>query len=537
MSDSKITSFADYLVSNNLLNNTLVDKLLHEVEASDKSFIAALVKAEVLETKTIAEMVAQYFNLPLANLEQCAVANLPIATLGEEFIAKYRVLPLAHSDRQLRLAVADPTCTDVLSKIRFHTEMNVQLVIVDWRKLNQLIDELMETKRYKFSDDLESPVIKFINDILLAAIEKNASDVHFEPYEKYCRVRLRIDGLLHEIARVDLSLAQRFSARLKVMANLNIAERRLPQDGRFHWQATGNHKRDCRISVCPTLFGEKVVVRILQTDSTNLSILELGFDETEQKIFLQHINRPEGMILVTGPTGSGKTMSLYTALSILNTEVKNISTVEDPIEINLTGINQVAVNNKIGLTFAAVLRAFLRQDPDVIMVGEIRDFETAEIAIKAAQTGHLVLATLHTNSASEAITRLLNMGIQAFNLAGSISLVIAQRLVRKLCPYCKKQQVLADELLRASNLSMSVNEGVVYSAVGCDRCNRGYKGRVGIFEVLPFTTKLGDILLRTGNVIEIAKQAKNAGMRTLRETAIYKVAQGVTSLEEVMRVI
>ncbi|MFA6409412.1 MAG: ATPase, T2SS/T4P/T4SS family [Gammaproteobacteria bacterium] len=385
----------------------------------------------------------------------------------------------------------------------------------------------------------DAPVVKFIADILETAIHKGASDVHFEPYEKYYRVRLRIDGILHEIAKADLALTDQYSARLKVMARLDVAEKRLPQDGRFTLRLSKEQNSDCRISTCPTLFGEKVVVRILPSSSVALDLVSLGLNSEEQEIFLRAIKKPEGMILVTGPTGSGKTVSLYAALNILNAETRNIISIEDPIEIQLPGINQVEVHPKIGLTFAKALRSFLRQDPDVIMLGEIRDLDTAEIAVRAAQTGHLVLATLHTNSALEAVTRLLNLGVPVFNLAGSLQLVIAQRLVRRLCPHCKKEIHFSKEKWQASALSVlpySKDQNIC-QAVGCSNCNKGYAGRIGIFEFLPFTNQMGEVLLRGNDLNALAILAEQNGLQKLRMSAARKILEGVTSLEEVERII
>lgn len=384
--------------------------------------------------------------------------------------------------------------------------------------------------------DKKYSAVKFIDDILLTAIEKNASDIHFEPYEQYCRVRLRIDGLLHEIIKTELSFSQQFGARLKIMSGLDISERRLPQDGRFSFQISTNKNIACRISTCPASFGEKIVIRILNPENVIFRIEELGLTEEQQQIFLHFINRPEGLILVTGPTSSGKTVSLYTALNILNSEHKNISTVEDPIEINLNGVNQTAINNKIGLDFATVLRAFLRQDPDVIMVGEIRDLDTAEIAIRAAQTGHLVLATLHANSAAEALSRLLNMGIAAFNLASSITLIIAQRLSRKLCPFCKKKHHFQETILQELGLQAEETDTTtIFKACGCEQCYKGYKGRIGIFEFMPFTSQQKALLLSRGNAFDIG--SANSKGQSLRKMGLDKMLQGITSLEEINRII
>lgn len=380
----------------------------------------------------------------------------------------------------------------------------------------------------------DAAIIKFIDQIINDAISKRASDIHFEPYEDFCRVRLRIDGMLCEITKTEISLAPRFSARLKIMANLDIAEKRLPQDGRFSFKLAANQKQDCRLSTCPTMFGEKLVIRILNPINVALEIKQLGFDEKEQLLFCKYIHMPQGLILVTGPTGSGKTLTLYTALNVLNQSTKNISTVEDPVEINLEGINQVEINHKTGLSFSVALRTFLRQDPDIIMIGEIRDLETAEIAIKAAHTGHLVLATLHTNSAAASLIRLLNMGIPVFNLATVLSLVVAQRLIRKLCVHCKQLQILPADVLAENKLEEHTN---LYAPRGCEHCNQGYQGRVAVFEMLPIAPPISELVMRHCDIREIEKQMHRFNIPLLRAAALHKVRAGVTSLEEVNRVV
>lgn len=386
--------------------------------------------------------------------------------------------------------------------------------------------------------DDDAPIVKYINSILLDAVRKGASDLHFEPYEKKYRIRFRIDGILTEIATPPVNLANRFSARLKVMSKLDIAERRLPQDGRIKLRISKKRSVDLRVSTLPTIWGEKVVMRILDSSASSLDINILGYSDAQKDKYIKALAKPQGMILITGPTGSGKTVSLYTGLSILNTVERNISTAEDPVEINLTGINQVQINNKAGLTFASALRSFLRQDPDVVMVGEIRDLETAEIAIKAAQTGHLVLSTLHTNSASETLTRLLNMGVEGFNIASSVALIIAQRLARRLCPECKVEDKYSDAQLQKFGFTAQQIEegGMIYKPVGCSKCNEGYKGRVGIYEVMPFSENIGRIILSNGNALQIEKAARDEGMYTLRESALQKAMLGLIGLKEVARI-
>ncbi|MGD8341520.1 MAG: type IV-A pilus assembly ATPase PilB, partial [Gammaproteobacteria bacterium] len=388
------------------------------------------------------------------------------------------------------------------------------------------------------ADVEDAPVVKFVNKVMLDAIKRGASDIHFEPYEKYYRIRLRQDGVLDEIARPPIALALKVAARLKVMARLDIAERRVPQDGRIKMKLSRNRAIDFRVNTCPTLHGEKVVCRLLDPSSAQLGIDALGYEELQKELYLKNLNKPYGMILVTGPTGSGKTVSLYTGLNILNTNDRNISTAEDPAEINLPGVNQVNVNPKVGLTFASALRAFLRQDPDIIMVGEIRDLETAEIAIKAAQTGHLVLSTLHTNDAPKTLTRMVDMGVKPYAIASTVSLIIAQRLARRLCDSCKEPiDVPAEALLKEGFSQADIDDGLqVFGANGCKICTAGYKGRIGIFQVMPVTDKIGRIIMEGGNAIQIADQAKADGIPDLRASGLRKVKDGVTSLEEVNRV-
>jgi type IV pilus assembly protein PilB len=407
----------------------------------------------------------------------------------------------------------------------------------DLESLDVTIDD-GEQKRDDGDMDIDdAPVVRFVNKVLLDAINSGASDIHFEPYEKTFRVRFRQDGMLNEVASPPVNIANRLTARVKVMSRMNIAERRVPQDGRIKMVLSRNRSIDFRVNTCPTLYGEKIVLRILDPTSAQVGIEALGFEEDQRKAFLAAIKKPYGMVLVTGPTGSGKTVSLYTALNMLNQPDVNISTVEDPVEIQVPGINQVNQNQKTGLTFAEALRAFLRQDPDIVMVGEIRDLETAEIAVKAAQTGHLVLSTLHTNDAPQTLTRLANMGVPAFNIASSVLLIMAQRLARRLCPHCKAPEDLPKEaLLEEGFTEEDLNELTVYKPVGCDRCTRGYKGRVGIFQVMPVSEEMGRIIMEGGNSLQLAKQAAKEGVKNLRQSGLKKVKAGVTSLEEINRV-
>ncbi|HCU67437.1 MAG TPA: type IV-A pilus assembly ATPase PilB [Rheinheimera sp.] len=484
---------------------------------------------------------------------------VPEQERNEKLIRKHHVLPIFKRGRSLFLAVVDPTDMQPVEDFEFSTGLRVEVVVVEFDKLHKLIDRVFDQKASdSFSNtdwDLselgladadeddstneaeDGPIITFINKMLHDAIRKGASDLHFEPYEKSYRIRFRIDGILHEVASPPVALSSRLSARLKVMSRLDIAEKRVPQDGRIKLKLSQKKSIDFRVSSLPTLWGEKIVMRILDSDSAMLGIDILGYEENQKKLYLNALEQPQGMILVTGPTGSGKTVSLYTGLNILNTEETNISTAEDPVEINLPGINQVQVNPKAGLTFPMALKSFLRQDPDVIMVGEIRDLETAEIAIKAAQTGHLVMSTLHTNSAPETLTRLLNMGVPAYNVASSVSLIIAQRLARRLCSHCKAPEVLPEEELLRQGFTKEQLPGIkLCKPVGCEYCTGGYKGRVGIYEVMPISPAIAEKIMHGGNSLEIAKQAQLEGINNLRQSGLLKAAAGLTSLTEINRV-
>lgn len=487
------------------------------------------------------------------------LAYVPEQERNEKLIRKHHVLPVFKRGRTLFLAVVDPTDMQPVEDFEFSTGLRVEVVVVEFDKLHKLIERVFDQKHSdSFSNtdwDLgelglaeadeddssneaeDGPIITFINKMLHDAIRKGASDLHFEPYEKSYRIRFRIDGILHEVASPPVALSTRLSARLKVMSRLDIAEKRVPQDGRIKLKLSQKKSIDFRVSSLPTLWGEKIVMRILDSDSAMLGIDILGYEEQQKQLYLSALEQPQGMILVTGPTGSGKTVSLYTGLNILNTEETNISTAEDPVEINLPGINQVQVNPKAGLTFPAALKSFLRQDPDVIMVGEIRDLETAEIAIKAAQTGHLVMSTLHTNSAPETLTRLLNMGVPAYNVASSVSLIIAQRLARRLCSHCKAPEVLPEEELLRQGFTPAQLPGIkLCKPVGCEYCTGGYKGRVGIYEVMPISAAIAEKIMHGGNSIEIAKQAQLEGVNNLRQSGLLKAAAGLTSLTEINRV-
>jgi type IV pilus assembly protein PilB len=489
---------------------------------------------------------------------------MPTRAVSEKLIRQHHVLPLFKRGNRLYLGLADPTNLQALDEIKFHTRSSTESVIVEEDKLTRMIDQALEAADISFKDlvdaDLDNlritggdeidqpsegessdiddaPIVRLVNKFLLDAIKKGASDIHFEPYEKNFRVRFRHDGMLHEVTSLPVNLSGRVAARLKVMSRMDIAERRIPQDGRIKMALSRTRAIDFRVNTCPTLFGEKIVLRILDPTAAQIGIEKLGFEPEQQQNFLSAINKPYGMILVTGPTGSGKTVSLYTGLNILNTADRNISTAEDPVEITVPGINQVNVNVKTGLTFAEALRAFLRQDPDVIMVGEIRDLETAEIAVKAAQTGHLVLSTLHTNDAPQTLNRLMQMGIPAFNISSSVLLIMAQRLARRLCEHCKKEEDLPPEiLLEAGFREEELGSFTVFGPVGCDKCVKGYKGRVGIYQVMPISESINRIILEGGNVLQLGEQAKAEGVADLRESGLRKIKSGITSLEEIDRV-
>ncbi len=543
--------------------NTIVDAM--ETAKKQKiPLITYLVQNKLVPARTIAMAAAEEFGTPIIDLDTISVDSFPKELVSEKLVRKHRALPISKRGTRLFIAVTDPTNLQALDEIKFNTGLSTEAIIVDEDKLDAAIDRYLDNRDTSFNDlgdadlddlDIEAggdrndegdaatdaaddaPIVRFINKILLDAIKLGASDIHFEPYEKAYRIRFRTDGILQEAARPPVNLASKFSARLKVMSQLDISERRVPQDGRIKLKLSKTRAIDFRVNTLPTLFGEKIVLRILDPDSAKLGIDMLGYEEEQKQLFMDALEQPQGMILVTGPTGSGKTVSLYTGLNILNTPERNISTAEDPAEINLEGVNQVNVNNKVGLNFGSALRAFLRQDPDVVMVGEIRDLETAEIAIKAAQTGHLVLSTLHTNSAPETLTRLRNMGVPAFNIATSVSLIIAQRLARRLCKHCKKPVDIPNETLISEGFKKEeLGTFTVYGPQGCDKCVNGYKGRVGIYEVVKVTDGISRIIMEEGNAIQIADAARAAGFNDLRASGLKKVKDGLTSLEEVNRV-
>ncbi len=523
-----------------------------------------LVENKLVDSKTIAITGSQEFGLPIFDLDAIDTDTLPRNLVDVKLIQKHHALPLYRRGNRLYIAISDPTNLTATDEIKFQTGINTEAILVEYDKLSKSVEKLLnaseddgmsdldddldeldfeDTETEKHDDDDASgaddtPVVRFVNKVLLDAIKKGASDIHFEPYEKRFRVRLRIDGVLREVASPPVAMAGRLSARIKVMSRMDTAERRVPQDGRIKMRISKNKAIDFRVNTCPTLFGEKIVLRILDPSSASLGIDMLGYEPDQKELYMNALSNPYGMILVTGPTGSGKTVSLYTGLNILNTEDTNISTAEDPVEINLEGINQVNVNPKVGLDFSSALKAFLRQDPDIIMVGEIRDLETAEIAVKAAQTGHMVMSTLHTNDAPQTLTRLVNMGVPPFNIASAVNLIIAQRLARRLCEGCKtKDDIPAKTLLDEGFTQEDIDSGMqLYKAVGCDLCDKGYKGRVGIYQVLPISEDIGRIIMSGGNAIDIADQATKEGIPDLRKSALIKTKSGVTSLEEINRV-
>lgn len=536
----------------------------HEQALKNKiPFVTHLVQKKLLDALTIANAASHEFGVPLFDISTMDMEVADTKLVDEKLVRQHHALPLFKRGGRLYVAVSDPTNLQGLDEIKFHVGANTEAILVEEDKLADAIDKAMDAQDTSLADlndsdldDLEisggdespkddddsdvddTPVVRFVNKVLLDAINKGASDIHFEPYEKSYRVRIRMDGVLTEVASPPVNLGNRLAARLKVMSRLDISERRIPQDGRMKMTLSKKRSIDFRVNTCPTLFGEKIVMRILDSSSAQLGIEALGYEDEQRALYEENLLKPYGMILVTGPTGSGKTVSLYTGLNILNTEDRNISTAEDPVEINLTGINQVNVNNKVGFTFSSALRAFLRQDPDIIMVGEIRDLETAEIAIKAAQTGHLVLSTLHTNDAPQTLTRLANMGVPAYNIASSVSLIIAQRLARRLCSQCKKTQDIPNEtLIEEGFTDEEVSAGLkIYGPVGCDQCSNGYKGRVGIYQVMPITEAMGRIIMEGGNALQLADQAKKEGVADLRKSGLKKVKHGTTSIEEINRV-
>lgn len=565
-----LSGLARRLVRDSLITDDEAQKAIDHANREKLPLPIYLVNSGKLSGMDIAHAASEEFGTPLFDLGALRTDALPSGIVDQKLISKHHVLPTFKRGNRLFLAVSDPTNLHALDEIKFNTGLSTEALLVEADKLHQAIESYLASEEESLGDALggldeedldnldiqavdedadkdegssdadDAPVVRFVNKVLLDAIKTGASDIHFEPYEKAYRVRFRTDGVLKEMARPPVNIGTRLAARLKVMSQMDISERRVPQDGRIKMKLSKTRAIDFRVNTLPTLWGEKVVLRILDPSSAKLGIDALGYEDFQKKMYLEALEQPQGMILVTGPTGSGKTVSLYTGLNILNTTERNISTAEDPVEINLEGINQVNVNNRVGLGFAEALRSFLRQDPDIVMVGEIRDLETAEIAIKAAQTGHLVLSTLHTNSAPETLTRLLNMGVASFNVATTVSLIIAQRLARRLCNECKKPaEDIPDNVLSEEgfdDIGIPKEEIKLFHPVGCSKCNEGYKGRVGVYEVVRITDKIARIIMEGGNAIEIADAAKEAGFFNLRTAALRKAAWGTTSLEEANRV-
>lgn len=565
----RLSGLARHLVRNGLLKEDEAYGLQEQSQQKRIPLVSLLVKERRLSAAQVALAAAEEFGIPLFDLTVFDIEYLPKGLINEKFVRQNRALPLYQRGNRLFVAISDPMNLGSVDELKFNTGIQTEPLMVEDDKLDRAIDDALNAMDSSMTDlmgdsDLEgldqlevaespeendnaattsdqddAPVVRYVNKVLLDAIRRGASDIHFEPYEKYFRLRLRVDGMLHEVARPPVAMSARIASRIKVMSRMDVVERRKPQDGRIKLQISKNRAIDFRVNTLPTLFGEKIVLRILDPSSAKLGIEALGFEEEQRQIYLSTLSRPYGMILVTGPTGSGKTVTLYTGLGILNTEDRNISTAEDPAEINMPGINQVNVNPKVGLTFAEALRAFLRQDPDVVMVGEIRDLETAEIAIKAAQTGHLVLSTLHTNDAPQTLTRLMNMGVPTYNIANSVSLIIAQRLARRLCPHCKQPHDVPHETLIDEGFSPDeVADIKLYKAnpQGCNKCSSGYKGRLGIYQVMPVSEEMGRLIMAGGNAMDLAEQAEKEGIDDLRTSGIRKVRNGITSLDELNRV-
>jgi len=565
-SQSNLAGLPRRLVQDGIVSEEQLQDATEAAKKERQPLIAYLVTEGMAEARAVAVAASHEFGVPLLDLDAAEIDLDVVRAVDQKLITKHRVLPLVKRGKRLFVGISDPTNLQAIDDIKFATTLSIDPVVVEQDKLEERINSAIEAVDTSMSgledddfdlenldigpdeeedevqkDDIEdAPVVRFVNKVLLDAIKRGASDVHFEPYEKIFRVRTRLDGVLSEVAQPPVALANKVCARLKVMSRMDIAERRVPQDGRIKMRLSKNRAIDFRVNTCPTLFGEKIVLRILDPSSAKLGIEMLGYEEHQRLVYEKYLAKPYGMILVTGPTGSGKTVSLYTGLNILNTVDRNISTAEDPAEINLPGINQVNVNPKVGLTFASALKAFLRQDPDVIMVGEIRDLETAEIAIKAAQTGHLVLSTLHTNDAPKTLTRMVDMGVMPYAIATSVSLIIAQRLARRLCDNCKEVRDVPREALEKEGFTAEeLDAGVTIFGPkdkGCKQCNDGYKGRLGIFQVMEVSETMGRIIMEGGNAMQIAEQAAQEGVIDLRQAGLNKVKDGVTSLEEVNRV-
>jgi type IV pilus assembly protein PilB len=563
-SKSGLGGLPQRLVQDGLVDEATMMDAMAAAKEKRVGVVTQLVNSGAANAREIAIAASHEFGVPLLDLDSVSLDLDTVKLVSDKLLLKHRVLPLLRRGKRLFLAVSDPTNLHAIDEIKFATGLGIEAVVVEDNKLQQAVtkaieqvdtsmpslaeddfdlenldvsagDEDLESEAVTRDDVEDAPIVRFVNKIMLDAIKKGASDIHFEPYEKTFRIRTRLDGVLKEVAMPPVQLSVKIAARLKVMSRLDIAERRVPQDGRIKMRLSKNRAIDFRVSTCPTLFGEKIVLRILDPSSAMLGIDALGYEPVQKEIYLKYLAKPQGMILVTGPTGSGKTVSLYTGLNILNKEDTNISTCEDPAEIQMAGINQVNVHPKVGLTFASALRAFLRQDPDVIMVGEIRDLETAEIALKAAQTGHLVLSTLHTNDAPQTLTRMVDMGVKPYAIATSVSLIIAQRLARKLCVTCKqKLDIPAEALHKEGFTDEEIKKGLtIFGPKGCNNCVDGYKGRIGIYQVMPVSEAIGRIIMEGGNALQISAEAKREGVADLRASGMKKVKDGLTSIDEI----
>ncbi len=555
---------AQRLVREGDLDEATAEDIHAQALKKNRSFYVQLTHSKVVDASRLIRAASEEFGIPLLDIGAFDLENAPMSLVDSKIIDKHNVLPLYRRGTKLFVATSDPANSHALEEIKFHTGLGVESILIDPAQLEAAIEAAQQSTDTTLADledeegldeidvsaevedvgedvdvrQIDTPVVRFVNKMLLDAIKRGASDIHLEPYEKKFRVRFRVDGVLHEMASPPVALAGRIAARVKILSRLDIAERRVPQDGRMKLTLSKNRTIDFRVSTLPTIYGEKVVVRLLDVGGNILDPTKLGFEVEQREAFQRAIDVSYGMILVTGPTGSGKTVTLYTALNMLNVPERNICTVEDPVEINMVGVNQVNINDRANLTFAAALRSFLRQDPDVVMVGEIRDLETAEIAVKASQTGHLVLSTLHTNDAPATLTRLLNMGVAPFNVASAVHLIMAQRLARKLCPSCRQEiEVPEHALLKSGFTEETINEGVtLYSPKGCEMCTDGYRGRIGIFQMMPITDTMGELIMEGANQYDIENQARKEGVLDLRQAGLLKARAGTTSLEEVERV-
>lgn len=563
----RLTGLARQLVRCGVISEEHAAKAFRDAIKERISFVSYIVRKGLADPKEIAHTASLEFGMPLLDITMIEVDKEVIKLVAEKLIRQHHVLPLYKRGNRLFIGVSDPSNHQAADDIKFNTGLNVESILVEEDKLALAVDKGLEEADAAMADltggddldnldDLEvgneeqsaadeptlgiddAPVVRFVNKLLIDAIKKGASDIHVEPYEKFCRVRLRMDGILKDVAKPPLAISSKITARIKVMSRLDVSERRVPQDGRIKLKLSKTKAIDFRVSTCPTLFGEKTVLRILDPSSASLGIDALGYEDFQKKLFLENLYKPYGMFLVTGPTGSGKTVSLYTGINLLNSEDVNISTVEDPVEINLPGVNQVQVDEKTGMTFDKALKAFLRQDPDIILVGEIRDLATGSIAIKAAQTGHMVMATLHTNDAPQTLTRMVDMGIPPFAIATTVNIISAQRLARRLCKQCKREAEVPKEVLLGEGFTEEeVEAGItVFEPVGCDRCNDGYKGRVGIYQVMAVSEDMKRMIMEQRNAIELADQAAQEGIPDLRRSGLKKVKDGITSLKEVNRV-